>query len=481
MNIKKSDYFVFLKFLLDLFIIPFVFIFSYIIKFKLGWISHYILNLPYGIIYHHAQIEPYLTGLVYVVLTWIITFYGVGVYNQHTGITADEDEFLSVVKGVSYSTFFISLFIYFYNLIPHSRYVVFYSWVFGIFFLSLGRWGINSWMYSLIKKGKWGENVVVIGAESIGQDVVEKIVIQPSLKYYYCGTLANDVPSVLHYNIRRSFKYLGRIDEYKAVIDRINPDIIFLTIPHMSSESLGSLLNWCNEKNIVLNIISDQTDFNASLLKMIDFDGLPFVSHGEFKPNLMALFLKRILDIIVSLLIILCFLPVFLVVALLIKCTSPQGPIFYLQERLGKNEIPFNMIKFRTMIHNAEQSGPVMVNESGDSRYIWGGKFLRKYSIDELPQFINVLCGDMSIVGPRPERPFFVKQFKETYPFYVLRHKAKVGITGWAQINGRSTLTRRPDHKARYDLYYIKNWSFLLDIKIILRTFVVVLKGEEAY
>ncbi len=133
------------------------------------------------------------------------------------------------------------------------------------------------------------------------------------------------------------------------------------------------------------------------------------------------------------------------------------------------------------MIHNAENFGPMMVNEAGDSRYIFGGRFLRKYSLDELPQFINVWLGDMSIVGPRPERPFFVEQFKEKYPFYGLRHKVKAGITGWAQINGRSTLTRRPDHKARYDLYYIKNWSFLLDIKIILRTFFVVLKGEEAY
>ena len=134
------------------------------------------------------------------------------------------------------------------------------------------------------------------------------------------------------------------------------------------------------------------------------------------------------------------------------------------------------------MIPDAEKfTGPVMVNESGDSRYIKGGQFLRQYSIDELPQLWNVLKGEMSIVGPRPERPHFVDQFEKKLPLFSKRHVVPVGITGWAQINGRSVLTRRPEQKIKYDFYYIKNWSFLFDLKIILKTVLVVFRKEESY
>jgi len=134
------------------------------------------------------------------------------------------------------------------------------------------------------------------------------------------------------------------------------------------------------------------------------------------------------------------------------------------------------------MIPDAEQgTGPVMVDESGDARYIKGGQFLRQFSLDELPQLWNVLMGEMSIVGPRPERPYFVKQFSTKVPYFNERHVVPVGITGWAQINGRSILTRRPEHKIKYDIYYINHWSFLFDIKICLKTFFVVFSREESY
>ena len=140
------------------------------------------------------------------------------------------------------------------------------------------------------------------------------------------------------------------------------------------------------------------------------------------------------------------------------------------------------MLKFRSMIPDAERPGqPVMVDESGDSRYIKGGQFLRQFSLDELPQLFNVLFGQMSLVGPRPERPYFVNQFSKTVSHFEDRHVVPVGITGWAQVNGRSVLTSRPEHKIKYDFYYINHWSLKLDLKILLKTIFVVLKKEESY
>ena len=175
-------------------------------------------------------------------------------------------------------------------------------------------------------------------------------------------------------------------------------------------------------------------------------------------------------------------LPVFIWIAILIKVSSPSGPVFYTQERVTRNNRVFKMIKFRTMVPNAEATtGPVMVDTKQETRYISCGQFLRKWSLDELPQLMNVLIGDMSIVGPRPERPHFVKTFSQENPYYNLRHAVKSGITGWAQINGRSVLTSRPHQKIKYDVYYCKNWSWVFDLKILCATISVVLRGEEAY
>jgi exopolysaccharide biosynthesis polyprenyl glycosylphosphotransferase len=213
-----------------------------------------------------------------------------------------------------------------------------------------------------------------------------------------------------------------------------------------------------------------------------DFDGLPFEVHQPLSVNIYYKTIKLAFDFCFALTLLIFLSPLFLIIALLIKIASPNGPIFYVQERVGLNGKPFGMIKFRTMIPNAEsKTGPVMVSTQTETRYIPCGNLLRKTSIDELPQLINILKGEMSLVGPRPERAFFVEKFKQNIPYFDLRHKVKGGITGWAQINGRSVLTNRPEHKIKYDLYYIKNWSFILDIKIIIKTIFIVLKREEAY
>jgi exopolysaccharide biosynthesis polyprenyl glycosylphosphotransferase len=255
-----------------------------------------------------------------------------------------------------------------------------------------------------------------------------------------------------------------------------------LTDKNYESSFFDELVLFCENNKIELNVLSDLASFLSGTTTVENFDGVPFVVHKQLTQSTCALILKRFFDICLSGLGLVFLSPLFLIVSIVIKCVSPHGPVFYLQERVGLNGKAFKMIKLRTMYPDAEsRTGPVLVDEKGDSRYIRGGGFLRRYSIDELPQLFNVIKGEMSLVGPRPERPFFVEKYTKTNPNFLLRHQIRGGLTGWAQINGRSVLTRRPEHKLKYDLYYIKRWSLVLDIKIMIKTVSVVLRKEESY
>jgi exopolysaccharide biosynthesis polyprenyl glycosylphosphotransferase len=200
-----------------------------------------------------------------------------------------------------------------------------------------------------------------------------------------------------------------------------------------------------------------------------DLDGFPVITIDDVPIRGMAQVVKRTTDIVVSALALVFLSPLFLIVAVLVKLTS-RGPVFYHQERMGLDGRRFVIHKFRTMICDAEKmTGPVFC-EPGDPRMTRLGRVLRKYSIDEIPQFVNVLKGEMSLIGPRPERPSFVREFTEKIPKYMLRHKIKAGITGWAQVHG---LRQDADIEKRleYDFFYMQNWSLGLDIKILWMTF----------
>ena len=322
------------------------------------------------------------------------------------------------------------------------------------------------------------KSCVVIGAQDQGQDLVESLLLMPSFGYFYEGTFSDCVPDTLHFHLRHRFRLLGSVAQIESYLDQTSVETVFVTIP-IESGLLEALNDRCQCKGMSLYVLQPPSQHVSRLSTHRNIDGHPFiyVSPPTFPPSI---YVKRLFDVIFSVIILVVTIPLLLGIALLIKWTSPNGPVLYIQERVGYRNRCFQMVKFRTMHPVAESNGPQMVGAQ-DDRYIPFGAFLRKTSLDELPQLLNILKGDMSLVGPRPERPFFVEQFKQTIPDFELRHLLRPGITGWAQINGRSVLTHRPDHKLRYDLYYIRQWSFLLDIKIILKTIFVVLKREEAY
>jgi exopolysaccharide biosynthesis polyprenyl glycosylphosphotransferase len=476
----ESPKFIIARVIFDAISVPFILVFGYSLKFKVGWVFNQLFDLQIGAIYNHAQIEPYFQSIIVLVLIWTLSFYFSGVYKHYVGIMPMVDESVAVFRGVGLASLLIMAVTFFYPVIPGSRFVVLYSAIVALFWLVFGRHLLNLYEERQLKKGVGARNTLIIGADAIGQDVVEKLFLHPFYRLFYVGHIDDTYPEKVHFHLKNKLSLLGEAKDIERVCEQQNIDVIFMT-KKLPKKRIEEILFYCERHNIECRQLVEDSAFMTGSIEVESFDGLPFFTHNSQSKYQYGLGIKRGFDFLVSVFSILCLSPVFICVGLLIKITSRSGPIFYFQERVGRGGRLFNMIKFRTMIPNAETSGPRMVDEKGDDRYIPCGQFLRKFSIDELPQLFNCILGDMSLVGPRPERPFFVDQFIKDIPHYALRHKLPVGLTGWAQINGRSVLTRRPEHKLKYDLYYIRNWSLLFDIKIILQTVMVVLKGEEAY
>ena len=470
-----------LRFCSDLILIPLVIIGAYALKFKLGFVSRHFFSIELGTLYTQAQLEAYLNGTLYITITWILTFYSLGLYRRFSGLMPIIDELFCLIKSVSLSTILLFVLVFIYPIIPESRYFIFYMGILGIFVLGSSRLLFSLIEEALLKRGIYTLPTLIIGNDSTCQDIAERMILYPSLGLKYCGFIANSHPPILHYHLQKRFHLLGNIEQLIPVIESHRIQRIYVGFSYAENSVLSDLLSYAKENKIEVCLLMNMVTRDSHFLSFENMEGIPLIAFSQFNPRQKGLYLKRFFDLFISLCLVLILLPINILIALFIKISSPKGEVLYTQERVGLDNKVFRMYKFRTMIPDAESNGPVMVDMNSEDRYIPFGKFLRKTSLDELPQLINIIKGEMSLIGPRPERPFFVEQFSKNIPYYNLRHRMKGGITGWAQVNGRSVLTGRPEHKARYDVYYIQNWSFLLDIKILIKTIKVVFTGEEAY
>jgi len=253
---------------------------------------------------------------------------------------------------------------------------------------------------------------------------------------------------------------------------------VLVALPSRSFHHLPRIMEICADTTVDVKLVPDVYQYATLFGGLEEFGGLPIVnlqSVGVLGINALA---KRSFDVILSALFLAVLAPLMLLVALLVRLTS-RGPALYPQERVGLDGKPFRMLKFRTMLDGAEDGGPRFA-EPGDTRVTRLGSLLRRTSIDELPQLLNVLAGDMSLVGPRPERPVFIDKFRRHIPRYQLRHMVKAGMTGWAQIHGLRGLTSI-EKRVEYDLYYIEHWSLLLDLRILARTLAGGFLSRNAY
>tara|TARA_Y100001936_G_C15982925_1_gene617786 strand:+ start:62 stop:1045 length:984 start_codon:yes stop_codon:yes gene_type:complete len=321
-------------------------------------------------------------------------------------------------------------------------------------------------------------NALILGVNRRGNDVFNSLENSSYHGLRVVGFVkAKDDPDL--FNIELKNKILGHESELKKIVKSEKINDVIIALDHPSSERIMSAIVNINGSPVSIKILPDMYEVVTGLARTTQLVGVPLIDVNLNIDTFYSRALKRVIDMILAFFGILICIPVWFIIGPLIKIDS-RGSIFYFQSRAGKEGKLFNIIKFRSMIINAESdTGPIWSNPE-DKRITRLGKILRRLHLDETPQLVNILKGDMSIVGPRPERPFFVKKLKETYPFYSRRLKIRPGVTGWAQINQPFDTNIKDVHqKLKYDFYYIENLSLRLDTHILFRTIWVILRGHK--
>jgi Undecaprenyl-phosphate glucose phosphotransferase len=332
-------------------------------------------------------------------------------------------------------------------------------------------------LQSLRSKGFNQRHVLVIGAGRLGQDLVNRIHRCRWMGFQVVGYLDDEE------NLKgKSFcgaKVLGSLSDLEELIKEYKIDQVYCALPFNQMDKALVISELLEKTTADFRIVPDLVNLYTLNTSIFEIDGLPVLGVRETPLQGFNIIQKRLFDMVFSLLALILLSPLLIIIMILIKVTS-KGPIFYTQQRMGLEQKPFTMYKFRSMQLDAEgETGPVWTSPNDDRRTKFG-TFMRKTSIDELPQFINVLFGQMSVVGPRPERQEFINDFKHEVPRYMLRHKTKTGMTGWAQVNGWRGATSIKK-RIQYDLYYIENWSIWFDIRIVIDTVIKGFINKNAY
>jgi exopolysaccharide biosynthesis polyprenyl glycosylphosphotransferase len=377
------------------------------------------------------------------------------------------DEFFLIARLVSVGVIFAFGLIFFYRGFPYSRFVFLLIWAASIILITLGRYLVVKIEKSLYSKGKARKNVIIIGNNTAAFDVYNNFTNHTYVGYNIAGYIGED-----NYTGENFMEGKNRLGVYSQILETAQEnkvDTFLIALPSSENDKLYAMMKLCEGENFEFLLVPDFLEMITSSVRVQEIDNIPFLKIKSIPMNIWNRILKRTFDIIFSGLILLITSPLIIILAFLVRFTS-RGPVFYKQERISLAGKKFGMIKFRSMVTDAErETGAVFVSEN-DPRYTSIGKFLRKFSLDELPQFINVLKGDMSIVGPRPEREHFINIMKEKIPKYLERHRVKCGITGWAQVNGLRGSNTSLEKRIEYDIYYIENWSIVFDMKIIIKT-----------
>ncbi|MBI4493017.1 MAG: undecaprenyl-phosphate glucose phosphotransferase [Chloroflexi bacterium] len=363
-----------------------------------------------------------------------------------------------------------------YRSLEPPRLMLAYWWALSIPFVWLGRCVVDGAMRLIRARGFDQARVLVVGAGEPGRIVYERIQGSPGLGYSVVGFVDDD-PAAQPPGLE---PLLGPTSMIVPLIHRYGIGEVIIANPALSHRQMLDLVAKCGREHVNVKVVPDVLQIMSSEVTTSELAGLPMIRVRDVSLRGWNVALKRTMDLAVSWLVLVLFSPLMLFLALLIKLTSRDGPVFYLQERVGLDGRPFQLVKFRSMRIDAEdESGPVWAS-ADDERRTALGQLMRRWSLDELPQLVNVLVGEMSLVGPRPERPYFVEQFSRMIPRYAERHNEKAGMTGWAQVNGLRGQTSI-EERTKYDVFYVENWSLALDVKILLKTVIAVVRDRNAY
>lgn len=448
-----------------------------IITIVASWILAYFFRFSTGIGPDKGiqPVQNYINALIPVLFIWPFIFKNMGLYRPRR-LSTHFAEMFDIAKAATLAVLFVIATTFFLKEYDFSRLVFLYFWLLSIIFLSVERWVFREILRYFRRKGYNIRHVLIVGAGDLGSKIAGKIKENPWTGLVVAGYVDDYKP--LGEKIE-SKEVLGRLSDLEEIVKKHEIDQVFIALPTRAYKRLMYVIGRLKDDLVNIRVVPDIYQAMTLNASIEDFEGFPLINLTDSPMYGWSVVVKRLADILFSLIAIIITAPFMLIIATVMKYASP-GPIFYRQERMGLDGKTFDMLKFRSMKVDAEaQSGAVWAKENDPRRTILG-TFLRKTSLDELPQFFNVLKGDMSIVGPRPERPVFIEEFRKKIPGYMLRHKMKAGITGWAQVNGWRGNTSL-EKRIECDLYYIENWSIWLDIKIMWLTIWKGLVNKNAY
>ena len=418
----------------------------------------------------------YFRALYILVPLYLVLYYFFNLYAPKRA-TRRKYELFAIVKANTVGLILFMTLLYIINQLDISRFVLGTFYIINIILMTLCRTMIRNILYFFRRKGYNLKYILLVGYSSAAEEYITRIIANPQWGYVIRGILDDTMPSGTVY---KGVKVVGRIENIRYILPENKLDEIAITLSLKDYDYLEGVVDICEKSGVHTKFIPDYSSLIPSRPYTEDLMGLPVINI-RYVPltNTGNMMIKRAMDIVGSLFGIIITSPIMLLSAILVKCSSP-GPVIFKQERVGLHNKSFYMYKFRSMAMQTaaeEKKGWTVRN---DPRVTGIGKILRRTSIDELPQLFNILKGDMSLVGPRPERPQFVEKFREEIPRYMVKHQVRPGMTGWAQVNGyrgNTSIRKRID----CDLYYIENWTVGLDIKILFLTFFKGFVNKNAY
>ncbi len=463
--LKEKRHLIEILFLItDLIIVTLAWFLAYFLRFSTTWIP-----VEKGV----PELDDYFSLLFIIWPVWAIMFRYVGLYQPMRGTSRMRELWLLINSNIlSVLVFMAFIYLFREKSVEYSRLVFVYFAGLAIVGTVLERGILRTFLREVRRRGYNLRYILLVGAGQVAADVAKRVRKHRELGIQMIGCLSSTKDDKVGPD---GLPVLGGYDDLSHILNTLEIDQVLIGLPLEDSDKLPSILTQASDSIVDVKVIPDLYRFVSLGGYIQEFEGLPAISLQESPMNLTA---KRFVDFVLAFILTIIFSPLMLIVALLVKLTS-KGGILYSQERVSYDGFPFKIYKFRTMHVNAEQEGPGWTKEN-DNRITPIGAFLRSTSLDELPQLFNVLVGHMSIVGPRPERPVYIKEFRKRIPRYMLRHKVPAGMTGWAQVNGWRGDTSI-DKRIEYDLYYIENWSLFFDLKILILTVWKGFRNSNAY
>lgn len=444
------------------------FILAYYIKF-------YIFERGPGI--GVLPVSDYFMLLFYIVPGYLFLYYRCGVYTPKRTVRGRHELYgILQANTIGIAALIIILYMIIHE-INFSRSVMAIFYVLNVFLTACARLVLRRTLRMMRSRGYNLKHILLVGYSRAAEEYINRILENPQWGYVVCGILDDHIPAGTLY---KGVKVLGSTGNLEIILPENKLDEIAITLSLKDYDFLEKIVDICEKSGVHTKFIPDYNSLIPTKPYTEDLLGLPVINI-RYVPltNTGNIVIKRLLDIVGALAGIVITSPIMLICAVLVKLSS-SGPVIFKQERVGLHNKPFYMYKFRSMEMQAPKEERKAWTVKNDPRVTGVGKILRRTSLDELPQLFNILKGDMSLVGPRPERPLFVERFREEIPRYMVKHQVRPGLTGWAQVNGfRGDTSIRK--RIEYDIYYIENWTLGFDIKIILMTFFTGFINKNAY